>query len=292
MLLLSLLVWLQTLQPPAAEPQRLKSSSELVVLNVTVVDNKSQYVGGLPREAFAIFEEGKPQPVGFFERADTPATVGLIIDSSISMHRRREAIMAAGVSFAASSHPDDELFTINFNERVWHGLPSGQMFTSDREELRRALQQIRARGQTALFDGLHAGLRHLQHGQRQKKVLIVVSDGGDNASQTTFDSVLEAALRMDAVIYTVSIRDEYDSEGRPDVLRKIAAATGGEAYFLRDAAVVARTFERIARDIRSGYTIGYTPEPGVTGYREVKVRVQPPDNKQRLTVRCRSGYRR
>ena len=279
--------------PPAATPaQRLKSSSELVVLNVTVVDGKSsQYVAGLPREAFAVFEDNRPQPLGFFATADTPATIGLVVDNSTSMARRRDGIVAAGIGFAAASHADDELFTINFNEHVWAGLPAGRPFTSDRAELERALQRMRMRGQTALFDGLHAALTHLGQGQRQKKVLVVVSDGGDNASTSTFASVLDAALRMDVVIYTVSIYDEYDSDGRPDVLRKIAAATGGESYFLRNVDEVGKTFERIARDIRSGYVLGYTPEPGVSGFRNIKVRVQPPD-KRRLAVRCRSGYQR
>jgi Ca-activated chloride channel homolog len=288
--MLPLVLWLLTLQPQTSEPQRLKSSSELVVLTVTVMEGKSRYVAGLPREAFAIFEDGRPQPLAFFESADTPATIGLVIDNSTSMHRRREAVIAAGASFAASSHPDDEMFTVNFNEHVWRGLPEGQLFTSDRQELERALLAMTTRGQTAFFDGLHAALGHLEKGHKQRKVLVVVSDGGDNASRSTFDSVLQTALRMDAVIYTVSITDEYDRDAKPDVLRKIAAATGGEAYFLNDIAGVAPTFERIARDIRSGYTLGYTPEPG-TGYRAIKVRVQPPD-KRRLAVRCRSGYQR
>lgn len=287
----SLVYLLAQLPAATAPPQRLKSSSELVVLNVTVVDNKSQYVSGLPRDAFAIFEDNRPQPLDFFETADSPATIGLVVDNSTSMSRRREAIVAAGMGFARASHPQDELFTINFNEHVWTGLPAGQAFTSDRSELERALSTIRARGQTALFDGLRTALKHLEEGQRQKKVLVVVSDGGDNASTSTFAGVLETALRMDAVIYTVSIHDEYDSDGRPDVLRKLSAATGGESYFLRDIDEVGKTFDRIARDIRSGYVLGYTPEHGVSGFRAIKVRVQPPDNR-RLAVRCRSGYQR
>jgi Ca-activated chloride channel homolog len=150
---------------------------------------------------------------------------------------------------------------------------------------------MRTRGMTGFYDGLHAALRHLGQGQRQKKVLVVVSDGGDNASRATFDAVLQEALRMDAVIYTISIHDDYDREGRPDLLRKIASATGGESFFLRGVKDVDATFDRIARDMRSGYILGYAPEPGVAGFRAVKVRVQPPD-RRRLIVRCRSGYQR
>jgi len=146
------------------------------------------------------------------------------------MMRRTPVVVAAGTRFARSGHPDDELFVIIFNERVSYGLASGTPFTSDREELHRALQRVTARGQTALFDALRESLRHLAHGTRQKKVLVVLSDGGDNASSATFDDVLGAALRMDAVIYTVSIHDPYDSEGNPRLLRKLADATGGVAF--------------------------------------------------------------
>jgi VWFA-related protein len=289
LLVLFSLLFLQ--EPAATEPPRFTSRSDLVVLHVSVLDRKRGYVSGLTREAFTVHEDGRPQAIEFFEAADSPVTVGLAIDSSISMQRRRDAVIAAGVSFARSGRPDDEMFTINFNERVWPGLPDGRQFTSDPEELRLALLRSGARGKTALFDGLHAGLTQLEGGHRQKKVLIVVSDGGDNASTLGFDDVLAAALRMDAVIYTVSIDDPYDREARPDVLRKLAASTGGEAFFLRTASEATSIFERISRDIRSGYTIGYAPagSAGHVGYRAIKVDVRPPDGRK-LTVRARSGY--
>ena len=273
----------------AQEPQRFTSSSELVVLHVSVIDRKSGYLAGLPREAFTVYENGEPQTLGFFENADTPVTVGLVIDSSISMQRRRQAVIAAGISFTESCHPDDEMFTINFNERVWPGLPRGQMFTSDREELRRALMETGARGQTAFFDGVITALAHLDKGSRQKKVLVVVSDGGDNASQSRFDDVLAAALRMDAVVYTVSVKDPYDSDGKPGLLKKLAEVTGGQAFFLQDADQVKPTLERIARDIRSGYTLGYAPAASGEGFRTVKVGVRTPDHRK-VVVRARSGY--
>src|SRR5687768_1686252 len=213
--MLPLLLYVLAAQAPAPSAPRFTSSSELVVLHVSVIDRKSGNVSGLSREAFTVYEDGKPRGVEFFENADTPVTVGLVIDSSISMHSRREAVVAAGLSFAQSCHPYDEMFTINFNETVWPGLPRGQLFTSDREQLRLALLQIRTRGQTALFDGVTAALHHLERGTRQKKILVVVSDGGDNASGSSFEDVIALALRMDAIVYAVSIIDPYDTEGRP-----------------------------------------------------------------------------
>jgi Ca-activated chloride channel homolog len=287
-----ILPWLLLLQDPApGGAPRFTSGTELVVLHVTVLDRRSAFVGDLPPEAFRVYEDGRPQDIGFFERSDGPVTVGLLIDSSISMHRIRPAVLAAASSFADAAHPDDEMFTINFNEHVWPGLPAEQRFTSDPGELRAALQRSTARGQTALFDALLAGLRQLEHGQRQKKVLVVLSDGGDNASRSDVADVLDAALRMDAVIYAVSIHDQYNRDGDPKLLRKLAAATGGTVFFLRSEREVQGTLQQIARDIRSGYTLGYVPDrsDGTGGYRSLRVVVDPPD-RRRLTVRSRPGY--
>src|SRR6187397_1263114 len=133
--ILSLLV-----QAPAQARPAFSSRSELVVLRVSVVDRRAGFVSGLPREAFTVQEDGRPQPIQFFENEDTPVTVGLVIDCSGSMQTRRDGVIAAGMAFADSSHPADELFTLNFNEKVWPGL-DGQAFTSDREELRQALNR-------------------------------------------------------------------------------------------------------------------------------------------------------
>jgi Ca-activated chloride channel homolog len=277
------------LQEPSA--QRFTSRSDLVVLPVAVVDRKSGFVPDLPRDAFTVYDNGKPQSITFFENAARPVTVGLLIDSSISMLRRRDAVVAAGITFAASCRPEDELFTINFNERVWPGLPDGTNFTSDPGQIETALRRSGARGQTALFDALGAGLKHLALGRHQQKVLIVVSDGGDNASRTTSADVVDAAMRMNAVIYTVSIDDDYQSEANPDLLRKLAASTGGEAFFVRRISDVGPTLERIARDIRHAYVIGYVPsETARDGeVHSIRVEVKSPD-RRKLTVRSRSGY--
>jgi Ca-activated chloride channel family protein len=284
---LVLLLFAQAPQPRAA----FSSRSELVVLRVSVVDRHAGFVSGLPREAFVVHEDGRPQPVEFFENEDTPVTVGLIIDNSGSMQRRRDSVIAAGMAFAGSSHPADELFTLNFNERVWPGLPAEHPFTSDRDELRRALDQSTTRGQTALFDAIAAGLRQLDEGHKTRRVLVVVSDGGDNASHTPFADVLDTALRKDVVIYTIGIYDPNDRDAKPGLLRQLAEATGGEAFFPRANTEVTPLLERIARDIRSSYTIGYAPpeDPNPGRRRTVRVGVRSPDGRK-LAVRARSSY--
>jgi Ca-activated chloride channel homolog len=267
-----------------------KSSADLSVLHVSVVDKHAGFVSGLPRDAFVVYEDGRPQPIALFENEDTPVSVGLVIDSSQSMLTRREAVIAAGMAFAESSHPDDEMFTLNFNERVWPGLPEGKAFTSDHAELHDALNRSASRGQTALFDAIHAGLAHLDGGAKTRKVLIVVSDGGDNASHTAYRDVLDDALRRDVVVYAVGIYDDYDKDAKPALLRELAAATGGEACFPRKLEDVAPALERIARDIRSSYTIGYTAPPdGKQSPRTIRVDVHPTGGRK-LSVRTRSAY--
>jgi Ca-activated chloride channel homolog len=278
--------------PGAAQqpPPVFASHSELVVLHVSVVDRKSGFVSGLPQVAFRVYEDGRPQQVSLFRNEDSPATIGLVIDCSGSMRRKRDAVIAAGLAFAKSSHPQDEMFTINFNERVWPGLPDDVPFTNRLEELRDALQRSSARGETALFDGVRAALRHLDKGRDQKKVLIVVSDGGDNASASRFDDLLNDALRMNAVIYSIGLYDEYDPDAKPGLLRKLASATGGEAFFPRDAAQASQVLEGIAKDIRSGYTLAYVPPADrPEGFRRIRVDVRTSDGRH-LAVRARSGY--
>ena len=278
----------QDVQPPRAT---FSSSADLVVLHVTVVDRKAGFVAGLPREAFTVYENGRPQRLAFFRNEDSPVTVGLVIDSSSSMARKRDAALAAGLAFAQSSHPEDQFFTVHFNERVWFGLPPSQPFTRDLAAFRGALQRTEARGRTAFFDALALGLAHVERGDAQKKVLIVLSDGGDNASTRRFADVLDAARRSDTVIYTIGMADQYDDDADPGALKELARATGAEAYFPKDTRDLTRLLEQIARDIRSGYTLGYTAESRAPGFQEVRVDVAAPDNRP-LSVRARSGYMR
>lgn len=287
-----LLVLLSTLLAQDPQPRASFSSrSDLVVLRVSVVDNRAGFVSGLPREAFVVREDGRTQPIAFFENEDTPVTVGLVIDNSGSMQPRRDGVIAAGLAFADSSHPDDELFTLNFNEKVWPGLPPGRSFTSDHHELKQALNRSTTRGQTALFDAIATGLRQLDEGHRTRKVLVVVSDGGDNASRTTFDEILDTALRKDVVIYSVGIYDPNDRDAKPRLLRQLADSTGGEAFFPRAGEDVTPFLQRIARDIRSSYTVGYSPPAGGESQRrrDVQVECRAPDGRK-LAVRARSSY--
>ena len=274
------------------ESQVFRAQSDLVVLHVNVFDGRSDAVPDLPQTAFQVFEEDVSQQISFFSNVDVPVAVGLIVDSSSSMITRQHMVVAGGLAFAMSSHPEDELFTLHFNERMRYGLPDGIAFTNQEPLLRAALSRYAAGGRTALFDAVIAALEHLKHASHQKHVLVVLSDGEDNASRQTKNEMMERARRDDAIIYTVSNADRrIGLAGDPGVLRALADATGGVAYFPRSDDEVVRSFDEIAKNIRRGYSIGYVPtkSPHDGGFRRVKVMVRVP-GRDKLSVRSRHGY--
>jgi Ca-activated chloride channel family protein len=246
----------------------------------------------LTRDTFAILEDGRPQNTQLFTSEDAPVTVGLLIDGSGSMQPNRDRVIAAAAAFAESSHPSDELFALAFNDRVRAALPPTAPFTSDVAVLQEALTNtIRARGRTALFDAIAAGLDYLGRGHHERRVLVIVSDGGDNASHTTFEEVVTKTQASNAVIYTVALVDPVERDTNPGLLRRIAQANGGEAFAPRNADDITEVLQHIARDIRHTYTLGYVSTNSARdgAFRQIRLIVQSPD-RRRLVVRTRSGY--
>jgi Ca-activated chloride channel homolog len=285
----------QEAMPPeqgrAQEEYTLKLHSDIVMLNATVVDRHNAPVSGLDKENFQIYEDGLPQQIRHFSSEDVPVTVGILIDNSGSMKPKRDDVITDALAFASSSNPRDQMFIVNFNEHVTLGLPAKIPFTDRREELQRALTGIRTVGQTALYDGIIAGLTHLQLGTRDKKVLILISDGGDNASNSHLTQVIEMAKQSSAIIYAIGIFDEDDDDRNPSVLKRLAKLTGGEAFFPESSKDIVSICEKIARDIRSQYTLVYVPNIATPDakYRTVEVKASAPGH-GRLTVRTRPGY--
>ena len=268
------------------------ADSDLVVVHATIKERSGDYVTGLTRDAFAILEDGRPQNVQLFTSEDAPVTVGLLIDSSGSMQPIRERVIAAAAAFAEASHPSDELFALGFNDSVTPALPPTAPFTSNLTVLQNGLTNtIRAYGRTALFDGIVAGLDYLGRGRHERRVLVIVSDGGDNASRTTFDEVVTKTQASNAVIYTVALIDPVDRDANPGLLRRIAQATGGVGFAPRNPDDIAEVLQRIAQDIRHTYTLGYVSTNNARdgAFRKIRLLVQSPDGR-RLDVRTRSGY--
>jgi Ca-activated chloride channel family protein len=180
--------------------------TELVAVPVVVTDGRGHRVTGLNQDDFRVFDDGRPQPIAAFHHGDAPITLGLIVDRSRSMRSKTAALRTAVSALLGSSRPDDELFAIAFNDTVSLALAGDQLFTGNAEELQTALSAVPAEGLTALYDGVAEGLQRLQLGHAGQRALIVVSDGGDNASRRTYDGILALARRPDAVIYAISTR--------------------------------------------------------------------------------------
>lgn len=274
------------------QDDRISVDVNLVVLHATVTDQHGRLVSDLGEQEFQVYENGVRQRIKLFKHEDVPVTAGLLIDHSGSMKPKLAEVSAAARAFVQASNSDDEMFVVNFNEHVESGLPDSIRFTSDPDKLEQAISRAPATGMTALYDAIAVALRHLQSGSREKKVLLAISDGGDNASLHKLPQILKLAEQSSTIIYTVGIFDEDDTDRNPGVLKKLAAATGGIAFFPKELNEVTGICTRIAKDIRNQYTIGYAPsEPAKPGeYRTIRVTASAP-NHGKLSVRTRAGYR-
>jgi Ca-activated chloride channel family protein len=278
----------QTEPPPSGS---ISVNVDLVVLHVTVRNRHGAFAPDLREQDFQVFDDGVPQPIRLFRHEDIPVTVGLVVDHSGSMRPKLAEVITAARTFVHSSNPDDEMFVVNFNERVTLGLPTAMPFTNRADQLDLAILRGPVTGETALYDAVAEGLTQLRAGARDKKVLIVISDGGDNSSRLPLDAVLKMAGESTALLYTIGIFDIDDKDRKPDVLRRLARATGGEAFFPLQVSGVVSICESIARDIRNQYTIAYdapgSSQPGA--YRSVRVTAAAP-GAGKLSVLARTGY--
>jgi Ca-activated chloride channel homolog len=267
--------------------------SELVVLQVRVEDRRGVAVAGLGREAFTVTEDWRPQPIEFFEAQDAPATIGLIVDDSGSIRPVRDRVIAAAGAFVETSHPDDEVFALTFNNEVRPALPLEVRFTGNAEILRDGLRRTMvAWGRSSFHDAVIEGLDRVTHGRHTRRVLVVVADGGDNASTASIEDVLRQVESSQTLVYAIVVVDPADLESNPRRLEQIARASGGEAFKPRGAQDIEDAFAHIAREIRALYTVGYSPPSDRRGggFRRIRVTATAPGG-ARLHVRTRPGYR-
>ena len=283
----------QSQQSPPSEGARsstISVESALVALPVRVTDANGNVVPGLTQEAFTVFEDGRLQKLTLFQQEDAPVTVGLVVDHSRSMGPKLPEVAAAVSAFAHSSNSQDEMFVVDFNDDVWLQMLGGRPFTNDPRELEKAVAIVSARGRTALYDAVAEGLNHLRFGHCEKKALIIVSDGGDNASHQKFSQVLALAQQSQVVIYSIVLQGDGQEEN-PGVLRRLSKSTGGIAYFPSSAETIASISALIARDLRDQYTLGFAPEKqgSDASFRKIQVKVAAP-GRSKLRVRYRPGY--
>jgi len=279
---------------PAAElagQAKITLTTALVLLPVNVTDSNGAFVSGLTAKNFKVFEDGMQQEITLFQQEDTPVTVGLIVDHSFSMGPKLSSVSLAVNAFAHSSNLQDEMFVVDFNENVSVELMRGKPFTHDEAELQQALSAVSAHGQTALYDAVIEGLTHVKLGKWDKKALIIVSDGGDNASHATFSELLAQAQQSHVVIYSIGLVGKAGEEENPRVLKKLSNATGGITFLTKHSDEAAKFTKQIARDLREQYILAYVPprKSNRDSFRKIVVQVSSA-NAQKLRVRTRPGY--
>lgn len=260
---------------------------EEVVLHATVVDEQKHLVPNLDRDVFSVFENGVRQPITSFHREDVPVAMGIVIDNSGSMREKREKVNEAVLNLIRQSNPEDQIFVVNFREDSY----LDQDFTSDPKLVQAALQQVSLRGSTALYDAIVASSVHLKNAPLDNKVLLVITDGRDNASRETLQ---EARLRLQQqngpTLYAIGLLGSGLDQGDRASLSSVAESTGGAAFFPQSLDELNDISRTVGRDIRTRYAIGYkSTNPENHGYRSIQVQAQAPGHAQ-LTVRTRSGY--
>jgi Ca-activated chloride channel family protein len=282
--------------PPASPAQEssppyvISKNVSLVVVPVVVSDKNEGFVSGLNASNFKIYENGRQQRITLFRDEDTPVTAGLLVDHSDSMAAWRPEVIEGARAFVQVSNLQDREFILNFTDTIALGLPPNVPFTNDVDTLERALSGGPRGGRTALYDAIAVALRHLRADDHEKKVLILISDGGDNASTHDFHEVLRMAQAANVIIYAVGLLDELSSDQNPGVLRKLTKETGGKAYFPSSPSEVVDVCESIAADVRHQYTLGYEPSTDApSGFRKISVSVTAP-GRGKLSVRSRTGY--
>src|SRR6476660_4785341 len=267
-----------------------RSQVNEVTLSAVVLDSKRHLVTNLAATNFAVFEDNQPQKITFFRREDIPVSLGIVVDNSGSMRSKRAAVTKAVLNLIQASNPQDEVFVVNFNDDSY----LDQDFTNKLSPLREALDRVDSRGGTALYDAVIASADHLAKGaKKEKKALLVVTDGVDNESRESLESAIRKVQDDNGpTIYTIGILgDEPGIKRAKRALQSLSDQTGGVAFFLKDLVEVDEISQEVARDIRNQYTITYKPTNPRSngGYRKVKVEARAPGYKD-LQVRTRDGY--
>jgi Ca-activated chloride channel homolog len=273
----------------AAAWGQFRSDTRLVVLHASVIDHRGNQITNLNRDAFKVFENGQPQSVKIFHREDVPVSLGILIDDSGSMMSKRSRVEAAALEMVRNSNPEDEVFVVNFNDDAFLDVP----FTNDMHKLEQGLARIDSRGGTAMRDAISMSLEYIKKSaKKDKKVLMVITDGADNASNTTLEKVVARASSADTLIYAIGLfsdEEKREATKAKRQLNELTAATGGVALYPKEVSEVQSKAVEIAHDIRNQYTIAYEPSlQALDGsYRQIHVTVDAPG---KPTVRTRSGY--
>jgi VWFA-related protein len=270
------------------EPPIIRTDVNLVQLHVRVTDAADHAVAGLGKSSFQLFVDEAPTDITVFQGEDAPVTAGIVVDNSASMAAKRQEVIAGALAFARASNPKDQMFVVHFNSTFRFGLPQGTPFTGSIAELEQAIAGFNLGGTTAFYDALLAAESHFKVAAYPNKVLLTITDGGDNSSRATLAEAIAGARDASILIYPIGVFDENDRDRNPTVLTEIADQTGGIAFFPERVSAVTETCVNIARDIREQYTLGF---PGATDGQYHRIRLVAHDPRRGLLkAHTRAGY--
>jgi VWFA-related protein len=270
-------------------PAVFRSDTRLVVLHASVVDKSGKLVTNLPQQAFKVYENGAEQAIKVFKREDVPVSMGILIDDSGSMRDKRAKVAAASLALVKASNPQDEVFVVNFNDEAYLDQP----FTNDISKMEQALEKIDSRGGTAMRDAISMSIDYMkQKAKKDKKVILLVTDGNDTASSETLEKLVQKARQSEILVYGIGLLNEEEpreAKKAQRALRALTEASGGLAYYPKMLAEVDKIALQVAHEIRNQYIIAYSPnDQSLDGsFRQIKVTVNGPG---RPTVRTRNGY--
>jgi Ca-activated chloride channel family protein len=270
---------------------------DLVMMYATVTDAKDQFIGGLQKDRFRIFEDGVQQNITTFSQENVPISMGILIDLSLSMRKKIDQVNQAALTFIRANHPQDQVFLIGFNETA----ELLQDFTSDIDEITDSLENAAVMGSTAIYDAIYLGVQKAQTGKRPKKAIVVITDGEDRESFYSLAELLVKVQESDVQVFCIGFLNAVPKRGlfggwsksvpekARDALQKISEETGGKAFFPASTSDLPAIVAEIARELRSQYAIGYysTNSTRDGSFRRVKIDVSGIPARQ---VRYRRGY--
>jgi Ca-activated chloride channel family protein len=286
-------------QPPAAgnpadSQPAFRAGVDVVSLNVTVMDG-TRYVTDLQPEDFQVFEDGVKQDLVFFNRANLPIALALLMDTSASMELRLPTAQEAAVGFARRLRTQDLAEVVDFDSRVI----IQQAFTNDAKALEQAIRKTSAGGSTSMYNAVYIALRDLKKvmaanvDEIRRQAIVVLSDGEDTSSLMPFEEVLDLAKRSETAIYAIGLRAAESNGARgfkeaEFVLRQFAQETGGRAFFPSEISELTGIYSQISDELSSQFSVGYTSKNTKRdgAWRNIVVRIARPN----LAARTKRGY--
>lgn len=270
------------------ESAPIRMDVNLVQLHVAVTDSAGHPVAGLGRSAFRLLVDDLPQEITVFEGEDAPVTAGIVVDNSASIANKRLEVIAGALAFARASNPKDQMFVVHFSSTYRFGLADGKRFTGSIPELEKAIAAFELGGTTAFYDALLGAASQFQFAAYPRKVLLTITDGGDNSSRATLEDAVTKAREAGIVIYPIGIFDKDDRDRNPAVLEKLAEETGGRAFFPEHVSDMTETCVKTAQAIRQQYTLGFA---GATDGKDHRITLLVSDPRYGpLKAHTRAGY--